>query len=115
MVIQTFTVFSQLFLNWNLLNKSPYFHCKRAIFVLFLLSQCGSSFPESAKIASHHLQADRTAQDSCSHLQSRAKGLLHCASKTQLSRSSFSVGKLLIKSKLDSLYVMAKLDGGAQL
>lgn len=70
---------------WKLQSseQKSYFHCRRAIFVLLALPQCMSSFPESAKKASQHLQGPQP-QDNCSHLESRANGLLNCASKTRL-------------------------------
>lgn len=79
----------------------------------FLLPRCGSSFPESAKRASRHLQGPEP-QDYSAPLREQGKRL--AAFVLQRSSSlwlSFSVGKLLIKSKLDPFYVMAKLDGRA--
>lgn len=80
----------------------------------FLLPQCESFFPESAKRASRHLQGPEP-QDYSAPLPEQGEGF--AAFVLQWSGSlwlSFSVGKLLIKSKLDPLYVMAKLDGRAQ-
>lgn len=80
----------------------------------FLLPRCGSSFPESAKRASLHLQGPEP-QDGFSSIRRAGEGfaafVLHRYSSLWLPSS---VGKLLIKSKLDPLYVMAKLDGRAQ-
>lgn len=67
--------FLTTFANCSLPSRSLYFHCRRAIFVLYALPQCMSSFPESAKKASQHLQGPQP-QDDCSHLESRANGLL---------------------------------------
>lgn len=80
----------------------------------FLLPWCGSSFPESAKRASLHLQGPEPQDcfsSTCRAGEGFAAFVLHRYSSLWL---SFSVGKLLIKSKLDPLYVMAKFDGRAQ-
>lgn len=79
-----------------------------------LLPQCGSSFSESAKRASQHPQGPEPQDCSAPFLE---QGEGFAAFVLQRSSSlwlSFSVGKLLIKSKLDPLYVMAELDGRAQ-
>lgn len=86
---------------------------RRATSAQCLFPQWGSSFPESAKRASLHLQGPEP-QNCCRATRRAAEGLaafvLHRYSSLWLS----SVGKLLIKSKLDPLYMMAKFDGGTQ-
>lgn len=107
-------VFLLTIFNWNLLNTSPHFHYRRAIFVLFLLPQWGSSFLKVQRKRANICRADspRTTAATCRAGQRVCWAVLHRPSSLCL---SFSVGKLLIKSKLDPLYVMAKLDSRAQL
>lgn len=87
---------------------------RRATSVQFLLPLCGSSFPESAEQGSWRPKGHgpwTVSAPSGRMGEGFAVFVLRRYSSLWL---SFSVGKLLVKSKLDPLYVMAEFDGRAQ-
>lgn len=95
------------------MRDTPISTGRGATSVQFLLPHCGTSFPESAKRTSRHLQGP-APQHYFSSTHRAGEGFAAFVLQRYSSLwLSFSVGKLLIKSKLDPLYVMAKFDGRA--
>lgn len=94
------------------MRDAPISTGRRATSVQCLLPHCGTSFPESAERASRHLQGPEP-QRCFSSTHRAGEGFAAFVLQRSSSLWLSSVGKLLIKSKLDPLYVMAKFDGRA--